>query len=176
MKIVAVEVLPFEAGGKIGSSAYRRTHAAVKVVTDEGLTGISRIGPEAGPYVEQTLAPELLGQDPANVERLWERMYAAVPAPASPGRARWGWWAASTSPCGTCWARRSAGRCGSSWGACATGWRPTPTRSRSSPGASRLTALAEAMARYVDGGFGRGQAPPAPRRAGRGRRRRGPGA
>ena len=84
MKIVAVEVLPFEAGGRIGASTYRRTHAAVKVLTDEGLTGISRIGPQAGPYVEQTLAPELLGQDPANVERLWERMYAAVARSGSP--------------------------------------------------------------------------------------------
>jgi L-alanine-DL-glutamate epimerase-like enolase superfamily enzyme len=84
MKIVAVEVLPFEAGGTIGTSTYRRIHAAVRVVTDEGLVGISRIGPEAGPYVEQTLAPELMGQDPANVERLWERMYGAVARSGSP--------------------------------------------------------------------------------------------
>jgi L-alanine-DL-glutamate epimerase-like enolase superfamily enzyme len=84
MKIVAVEVLPFEAGGKIGAREYRRTHAAVKVLTDEGLTGISRIGPEAGAYVEQTLAPELVGQDPANVERLWERMYAAAGRSGAP--------------------------------------------------------------------------------------------
>jgi L-alanine-DL-glutamate epimerase-like enolase superfamily enzyme len=84
MKIVAVEVLPFAAGGQIGATAYRRAHAAVKVLTDEGLTGISRIGPEAGPYVAAVLAPELVGQDPANVERLWERMYAAVARSGSP--------------------------------------------------------------------------------------------
>src|SRR5438552_11200038 len=78
MRIVDVEVLPFEAGGTIGEREYRRTHAAVRVVTDEGLAGISRIGPEAAPFIAQTLQPALVGEDPANVERLWERMYAAI--------------------------------------------------------------------------------------------------
>jgi L-alanine-DL-glutamate epimerase-like enolase superfamily enzyme len=78
MKIVDVEVLPFEAGGRIGAVEYRRTHAALKVLTDEGLVGISRVSPGAAAYVEQTLEPVLVGEDPANVERLWEKMYAAT--------------------------------------------------------------------------------------------------
>jgi L-alanine-DL-glutamate epimerase-like enolase superfamily enzyme len=81
MKIVELEVLPFEVGGTIGVSDYRRTHAALRVHTDGGLTGISRISPDAAPFVEQTLKPVLLGEDPANVERLWEKMHAAA-APA----------------------------------------------------------------------------------------------
>ena len=46
MKIVDVEVLPFEAGGKIGSQPYRRTHAALKVVTDEGWFAVRPSGTE----------------------------------------------------------------------------------------------------------------------------------
>src|SRR5688572_23539680 len=90
MKIVDVEILPFEAGGRIGAVEYRRTHAALKIVTDEVVAGISRVGPGASTYVEQTLKPVLVGEDPANVERLWEKMYAAThqsgyPRPAAIG-------------------------------------------------------------------------------------------
>jgi L-alanine-DL-glutamate epimerase-like enolase superfamily enzyme len=78
MRIVDVRVLPFEAGGTIGTQPYRRTHAALKVVTDEGLTGISRVAPAAAKVIEQVFTPVLAGQDPANVERLWEAMHAAA--------------------------------------------------------------------------------------------------
>ena len=78
MKIVDLEVLPFEAGGKIGTQDFRRTHAALKVVTDQGLTGISRVAPSSAKTIEQVLKPALVGEDPVNVERLWEKMSAAA--------------------------------------------------------------------------------------------------
>lgn len=78
MKIVGLDVLPFEAGGSISGQAYQRTHAALKVRTDEGLTGISRVAPNAAPLLSQALSPVLLGEDPTNVERLWEKMSTAI--------------------------------------------------------------------------------------------------
>jgi L-alanine-DL-glutamate epimerase-like enolase superfamily enzyme len=78
VKIVDLEVLPFDAGGTIEGRDYRRTHAALKVHTDGGLVGISRVSPGAAPFVAQTLQPILRGEDPANVERLWEKMRAAI--------------------------------------------------------------------------------------------------
>jgi L-alanine-DL-glutamate epimerase-like enolase superfamily enzyme len=153
MKIVAVEVLPFEAGGKIGPGAYRRTHAAVKVVTDEGLTGISRIGPAAGPYVAQTLAPELLGQDPANVERLWERMYAAV---ARSGHARPDAVALVGSLDVALWDLLGKALNRPVWQLLGGLRDRVPAYADSIPvvpGRESAAALAEAMAGYVDAGF-----------------------
>jgi len=86
MKIVDVEVLPFEAGGMIGTQAYRRTHAALRVVTDEGLSDISRVAPAAAKTIEQVFKPVLAGEDPANVERLWEKMGAAAHRAGYPDR------------------------------------------------------------------------------------------
>src|SRR6266540_50205 len=86
MKIADVEVLAFEAGGTIGTQHYRRTHAALKVMTDAGLTGISRVAPAAVKAIEQVFKPALAGEDPANVERLWEKMHAAAHRAGYPDR------------------------------------------------------------------------------------------
>ena len=50
----------------------------VKVETDAGMNGFGVVhsGPEAiKAIVENELQPLLLGEDPTNTERLWEKMY-----------------------------------------------------------------------------------------------------
>ena len=50
----------------------------VRVETDEGITGIGAAhgSPEAiKGIVEHELQPALIGEDPTNTERLWEKMY-----------------------------------------------------------------------------------------------------
>lgn len=56
----------------------KHDNVIVKVETDEGITGIGAAhgGPEAiKSIVEHELQPALVGEDPTNTERLWERMY-----------------------------------------------------------------------------------------------------
>lgn len=51
----------------------------VRVVTDEGVTGVGEVSPMNArvthSLVEEALAPLLIGEDPADIERLWQRMY-----------------------------------------------------------------------------------------------------
>jgi L-alanine-DL-glutamate epimerase-like enolase superfamily enzyme len=53
----------------------------VEIHTDSGLTGIGESASHGGPLittktiVEQELKPYLLGEDPLNIERLWEKMF-----------------------------------------------------------------------------------------------------
>lgn len=57
-----------------------REYVIVEVTTDEGLSGIgfgmTRDAPVA-PIVERNIAPLLLGEDPRDTERLWQRIYDA---------------------------------------------------------------------------------------------------
>lgn len=56
----------------------KHDNVVVKVETDEGITGIGAAhgGPEAiKAIVEHDLGPALIGEDPTNTERLWEKMY-----------------------------------------------------------------------------------------------------
>jgi D-galactarolactone cycloisomerase len=56
----------------------------VKVTTDEGLVGIGEAGFSAeyfstvGPIINERLAPLLIGEDPTQIDTLWERMYNAT--------------------------------------------------------------------------------------------------
>ena len=58
---------------------YRITQNFLLIETDEGITGV--VGPISNPmppvYILTYLKPILLGQDPWNVERLWDIMYRA---------------------------------------------------------------------------------------------------
>jgi L-alanine-DL-glutamate epimerase-like enolase superfamily enzyme len=51
----------------------------VRVETDEGVTGVGEVSPMNAQVthsmVENALAPLLVGEDPSNIERLWQRMY-----------------------------------------------------------------------------------------------------
>jgi L-alanine-DL-glutamate epimerase-like enolase superfamily enzyme len=51
----------------------------VRVQTDEGLSGVGEVSPMNArvthALVEHALAPLLIGQDPARIEQLWQRMY-----------------------------------------------------------------------------------------------------
>src|SRR4051794_90916 len=55
---------------------HRRTHAALTIRTDDGLTGISRTRNAEARAIHDLFAPALLGQDPRNVERIWSDLYA----------------------------------------------------------------------------------------------------
>jgi L-alanine-DL-glutamate epimerase-like enolase superfamily enzyme len=55
----------------------------VRIETDEGITGfgegLARFSPKAAASVlKDILIPVVLGQDPFNVELLWDRMYAVM--------------------------------------------------------------------------------------------------
>lgn len=51
----------------------------VRIETDEGVTGVGEVSPMnvrvTHSMVERALAPLLVGEDPSNIERLWQRMY-----------------------------------------------------------------------------------------------------
>ena len=56
----------------------KHDNVLVQVETDEGVTGLGAAhgGPEAiKTLVEHELQPRLVGEDPTNTERLWEKMY-----------------------------------------------------------------------------------------------------
>src|SRR5437879_4939375 len=75
VKIIAVETILFEpAWDDPFAARHRRTHAAIRVLTDQGLVGNSRTWGPGVKTIEDYLAPALVGEDPRNVERLWEKM------------------------------------------------------------------------------------------------------
>ena len=75
MKITAVETISFEpAWDDPFASRHRRTHAAIRVLTDEGLVGNSRTWGSGAQIIAEYLAPALVGEDPRNVERLYFKM------------------------------------------------------------------------------------------------------
>ena len=75
MKITGVETVLFEpAWDDPHAGRFRRTHAALRVRTDAGLTGNSRTSGQGAKIVADYLAPALVGEDPRNTERLWARM------------------------------------------------------------------------------------------------------
>jgi L-alanine-DL-glutamate epimerase-like enolase superfamily enzyme len=75
VKITGVETVLFEpAWDDPHAGRFRRTHAAVRVRTDEGLTGNSRTSGQGAKIIADYLAPALAGEDPRNTERLWATM------------------------------------------------------------------------------------------------------
>jgi L-alanine-DL-glutamate epimerase-like enolase superfamily enzyme len=79
MKITGIETILFEPTWDDPFAArHRRTYAAIKVHTDDGLIGISRTTAAQVRVIDDYLAPVLLGEDPRNVERLWARMFEAT--------------------------------------------------------------------------------------------------
>ena len=57
-----------------------RSYAAVKVFTDEGIVGISPAGgnPVIRTIIESSLRDIVVGEDPFDIERIWDRMYWQV--------------------------------------------------------------------------------------------------
>jgi len=88
VKVTKVEPIILEAPvrepWRIGTAVYTSMHAAlVRIETDEGVTGfgegLARFSPRAAASVIQDiLSPVVLGQDPFNVELLWDRMYGMM--------------------------------------------------------------------------------------------------
>jgi L-alanine-DL-glutamate epimerase-like enolase superfamily enzyme len=88
MKITHVEPMVLEAPVKepwrIGTALYTSMHAfVVRVDTDEGISGwgegLVRFSPKAGAAITRDiLAPVVVGQDPRDIELLWDKMYAVM--------------------------------------------------------------------------------------------------
>lgn len=74
MKITKIETILFEPTWDDPFAPRARVFAALKVLTDDGLIGISRTGAEQASYIRNLLAPQLVGEDPRNVERLWTKL------------------------------------------------------------------------------------------------------
>ncbi len=59
----------------------RKGGVLVSVITDEGITGIGEAGfsvdfyPILKPIIENMLVPAIHGEDPTNIEKIWEKMY-----------------------------------------------------------------------------------------------------
>src|SRR6516162_2717144 len=51
---------------------------AVEITTDKGISGIGYGGPGAGYVIEKHLTKLLLGEDPFNVEQLWDIMWRST--------------------------------------------------------------------------------------------------
>ncbi len=56
------------------------SYSFVHILTDEGVTGVSITGGDAlnRVLIENTLSPYLIGENPLNNERIWEKMYWAT--------------------------------------------------------------------------------------------------
>ena len=88
VKITNVEPIilsaPLKEPWRIGTAVFTQMSATlVKIETDDGINGIGeclvRFSPEAGAaIVEKILKPVVMGQDPFNVELLWDKMYAVM--------------------------------------------------------------------------------------------------
>lgn len=83
MKIERVQARALHVPLEIDLCGVQRTHAmkvcVVQIDTDDGRTGWGLSGITdpvvAAAAVNSTAAPELIGEDPCNTERLWEKMY-----------------------------------------------------------------------------------------------------
>jgi D-galactarolactone cycloisomerase len=89
MKIVDIHAIPLSAPlavpiGRSQNYSYSAKYTAlVKIVTDEGVTGIGDALTPKGPrsvcaIIDEIIKPLLLGQDPTHIEVLWEKMYQSI--------------------------------------------------------------------------------------------------
>lgn len=88
LKVINVEpivlVAPLKVTRLVSTGLMTHTYATlVRVHTDEGITGIgeclARNSPEAAAaIVEKILKPLVVGQDPFNVELIWDKMYSSM--------------------------------------------------------------------------------------------------
>jgi len=78
MKIKNIEIIEFTTEWVVLDKTHRRNWAVIKVKSDEDLFGISRVSPGADSLIKEYLLPQLLEEEPFNVERLWHKMYQAT--------------------------------------------------------------------------------------------------
>ena len=79
MKITAIETILYRTGVVV--HAGRIAWLWVRIHTDEGVVGLGETFPSGRgerAILEKHLAPVLLGQDPRDIERLWQDMYVAI--------------------------------------------------------------------------------------------------
>ena len=75
MKIKDIEIIEFTTEWTASDEVQRRNWGVLKVKTDEELVGISRVSPGASSLIKEHLLPQLLEEEPFNVERLWHKLY-----------------------------------------------------------------------------------------------------
>jgi len=84
MKITDIRAIPMwiplkETEPKSAYPKRRSIHVLIEVSTDEGITGYGEAIPythgAVGGYIDQQLKPLLVGEDPTQIERLWDRAY-----------------------------------------------------------------------------------------------------
>lgn len=73
MKIVSLDMTTLAANAALGQQ--QPVHAVLRIRTEDGAVGISRVYAGTVALVEEYLSPLLIGENPLNVERLWEKMY-----------------------------------------------------------------------------------------------------
>lgn len=89
MKIIDIQAIPLSAPldvpiGRSQNYTYSAKYAAlVKIITDEGVIGIGDALTPKGPksvcaIIAEIIKPLLIGQDPTQIEVLWERMYQSI--------------------------------------------------------------------------------------------------
>ncbi len=86
MKIIDVKLsdpvyIPFrQMTDAINTLPTAMTYTFLQVLTDEGITGIgpARGGAPNRVLIEDSLKPYVIGEDPLNTERIWEKMYWAT--------------------------------------------------------------------------------------------------
>ena len=86
MKITDVEIsepiyIPFrQMSDAINVLPTAMTYAFLQISTDEGITGITPVGGGAlsRVLIEGALKPQVIGEDPLNTERIWDKMYWAT--------------------------------------------------------------------------------------------------
>ncbi len=88
MRVTNIEPIilaaPLAEPWRIGTAVFSKMNATlVRVDTDEGITGygecLVRFSPEAGAaIIDKILKPVVVGQDPFNVELIWDKMYAVM--------------------------------------------------------------------------------------------------
>jgi len=75
MKIKDIDITEFTTEWVVLDETHRRSWGILKVKSDEDLVGISRVSPGASSLIKEYLLPQLLDEEPFNVEHLWHKMY-----------------------------------------------------------------------------------------------------
>ena len=78
MKIQTIAVTNLAPNGELGQT--QPTHAVLRIQTDGGAVGIGRAYAGTAALIADEFAPLLVGENPLNVERLWEKIYRTTAA------------------------------------------------------------------------------------------------
>jgi len=84
MKIQTIKVTNLAPNSELGQT--QPVHAVVQIQADDGAVGISRAYASTSALIADDLSPLLVGANPLNGERLWEKVYRLVTTGGAPAR------------------------------------------------------------------------------------------